>query len=164
MPSAARLFDIAERLFDDGFAVNDALCAKARNRNAGCAQCVESCPAGCLSFEGGSLVFDPDGCTSCAACVAACPTGALSRADVDESSFAELCAGACGMLGGTLVIACEGMLRRVSDLVDMTKVVSVPLPFCAVRRVDCRSSAACACTPRRAFARFLHRVRKESRG
>lgn len=126
MPSTARLFDIAERLFDDGFAVNNALCAKARNRNAGCAQCVESCLAGCLSFEGGSLVFDPDGCTSCAACVAACPTGALSRADVDESSFAERCVDACGMLGGTLVIACEGMLRRVSDLVDMTRVVSVP--------------------------------------
>lgn len=126
MPGAASLIDVAERLFDDGFAVNESLCVKARNRNAGCARCVESCAAGCLSFEEGSLVHDSDRCIACAACVAACPTGALSRADVDELSFTERCADACGLLDGTLVIACEGILRRASGLVDMTKVVSVP--------------------------------------
>jgi len=44
----------------------------------GCAECVEVCSAGAISFNEGVAVIDQEVCTGCGSCVEECPTDAIS--------------------------------------------------------------------------------------
>lgn len=45
---------------------------------SGCRACVEACPTGAVSVEGGKLAVDMGRCLFCADCVAVCPEGAVA--------------------------------------------------------------------------------------
>jgi len=44
----------------------------------GCGRCVEACPVGALSLDGGRVVVDEDTCAGCGVCVEECPNEAIS--------------------------------------------------------------------------------------
>lgn len=49
----------------------------------GCGECVDCCPAQCLSLVDGKCVFDESGeCLGCETCVTICPNGAPSLSEV----------------------------------------------------------------------------------
>lgn len=43
----------------------------------GCEECVESCPAECISMKDNIAVIEEPECTECGACVDDCPEGAI---------------------------------------------------------------------------------------
>lgn len=45
----------------------------------GCEECVEACPAECISMKDDVAVIDAGECTECSACVDACPAEAISE-------------------------------------------------------------------------------------
>ena len=55
--------------------VDHDLCAARR----GCRACVDVCPQGAISLEGGRITHDRNVCEPCGRCVTACPTGATEN-------------------------------------------------------------------------------------
>ena len=55
-----------------------ALCTHAAQGIAGCARCVDACPAGAIRSDGAALEVDPYLCQGCATCILVCPTGAMA--------------------------------------------------------------------------------------
>ena len=43
----------------------------------GCEECVEACPAECITMQNDVAVIDGSECTECSACVDACPAEAI---------------------------------------------------------------------------------------
>jgi len=48
-----------------------------RKRCRGCGRCVERCPTGALSLEGGKVILDEGRCIGCGECIALCPYKAI---------------------------------------------------------------------------------------
>lgn len=130
MPAVEHLVGLAERLSERPFFVDEKLCVKARNRNAGCARCAEACPLGCLVVDGGAPELDVLACAGCGACAAACPSGALDVGAPGDDELLEASFPACSATGGDVVFACRDLLDRVSGMVDPSKIVSVPCLAC----------------------------------
>lgn len=59
-------------------AVEERICAHARNRITGCTNCLDVCPAGAISPAGDHITVDPGLCEGCGLCASVCPTGAIS--------------------------------------------------------------------------------------
>lgn len=45
----------------------------------GCCTCLEGCPVGAISEDGGVCVINPDMCIECGACAASCPMGVIDQ-------------------------------------------------------------------------------------
>jgi NAD-dependent dihydropyrimidine dehydrogenase PreA subunit len=43
----------------------------------GCEECVEECPAECITMKDGVAVIDESECTECGACIDTCPAEAI---------------------------------------------------------------------------------------
>ncbi len=80
-------------------------CVLVRNRHATCGRCAEACTSGCISFDGGRVVVDPDLCVGCATCATVCPTGALEPQEPSDRQLYEACARS--MAKGRVALACE---------------------------------------------------------
>lgn len=49
----------------------------------GCGECVDSCPAECLSVEDGKCVYDEEvGCMGCETCMTVCPNQAITMTEL----------------------------------------------------------------------------------
>ncbi|MBI5492640.1 MAG: 4Fe-4S binding protein [Deltaproteobacteria bacterium] len=65
-------------------------CQRRRYAKSDCALCAEACPAaGCVTFEGASVVVDSSVCVGCGICTTACPTGALELKGLPEKGLLE---------------------------------------------------------------------------
>ncbi len=65
-------------------------CQRRRYARSDCALCVEACPvAGCVTFDGHSVVVDSSVCVGCGICTTACPTGALEIKGLPEKRLLE---------------------------------------------------------------------------
>jgi ferredoxin len=60
--------------------VDSQRCVRAWHKDATCDRCVQVCPTGAITLEGG-LSADPDVCVRCGACLNVCPTGAFEGYD-----------------------------------------------------------------------------------
>lgn len=54
------------------------ICAHGRNKQVGCSNCLDACPAGAIAPDGDIVIIDDGICGGCGSCSAACPTGAVS--------------------------------------------------------------------------------------
>ncbi len=45
----------------------------------GCEECVEACPAECITMKDDVAVIDAGECTECSACIDACPADAITE-------------------------------------------------------------------------------------
>ena len=66
-------------------AVNQARCAKVRNRNVECLKCAQACTSGCISLIDGELVIDSSKCVGCGTCATVCPTCALEARNPSDA-------------------------------------------------------------------------------
>ncbi len=65
-------------------------CQRRRYAKSECALCAEVCPiAGCISFDGPSVVVDNGSCVNCGICTTACPTGSLELSGLSEKELLE---------------------------------------------------------------------------
>lgn len=77
-------FEALDRIFNrPSLQVQQEQCLNNRHRKAGCADCIEACPAGALAYgpdedRNDRLHVNLEQCTACGVCQGACPTGALS--------------------------------------------------------------------------------------
>ncbi len=61
-------------------AVEAMQCLRARDKTAACNRCVQVCPTGAITLDGGVQV-NAEACIRCGLCLHTCPTGALSGSD-----------------------------------------------------------------------------------
>lgn len=68
-------------VFLQGCNINCKYCHNPETRRLcrGCGKCVESCPAGALSMDGGEVRFDWEKCKACDTCIHVCPYDASPR-------------------------------------------------------------------------------------
>jgi ferredoxin len=59
-------------------------CLNGRHEAAGCAVCLDACPAAAIILDGPRVELRPQRCTGCGACLPACPTEVFSCSDWDE--------------------------------------------------------------------------------
>lgn len=64
-------------------------CLRTRFSESDCRHCVDSCPHGAVSFDGG-LTIHPDLCRGCLLCTAVCPVGALEQTSNFLTCLAQL--------------------------------------------------------------------------
>jgi pyruvate formate lyase activating enzyme len=102
-----------------------------KNKCIACGECIEACPAHCLSITNTSVVIDRNACTRCFLCTRACPSTALQikgrwytidelveQILKDKDFFAES-GGGLTLSGGEVLIqaaAAEVLLCRVKEL------------------------------------------------
>ena len=88
-----------------------------QERCTGCGHCVELCPAGALTIDGGHAVVDHTLCRHCETCISACPQGALAAA------------------GAPIIAAPEPRLpqARPVTVIDVRPAPAAPVPW--TRRV-----------------------------
>ncbi|MEI6386676.1 MAG: 4Fe-4S binding protein [Spirochaetota bacterium] len=71
--------------------------------------CIEACPVGAISCEGGLVLIDAETCTGCEACVLVCPSQAIIMGE-GIALKCDFCGGApeCVKACGTLAISRKG--------------------------------------------------------
>jgi len=85
--------------------VDASRCLRMRFSESSCRLCVDICPHGAVSLDGG-LVIDPQQCRGCLLCTAVCPVGALEQSSDFSSCLAQLAKVSEPVLGCFLTKEC----------------------------------------------------------
>lgn len=73
----------------DDLVVDASRCLRMRFSESSCRHCVDSCPHGAVTLDGG-LTIDLEQCRGCLLCTAACPVGALEQHNDFSACLAQL--------------------------------------------------------------------------
>lgn len=96
--------------------VDQARCAKVRNRNVECLKCAQACTSGCISLVDGELVVDASKCVGCGTCATVCPTCALEARNPTDAQLMAACV--ARVRDGEVVVMCSQLKHAVEELVD----------------------------------------------
>lgn len=86
-------------------------CLRRRLSTCTCSLCLDSCPAGALSFHQGQVRLDRGKCTDCLSCVAVCPNEALAT----NWTLEEMLRSVRKLSAKQPVVACSRQSRRSAD-------------------------------------------------
>ncbi|MFQ9741047.1 MAG: 4Fe-4S binding protein [Slackia sp.] len=104
-------------------AVNQARCAKVRNRNVECLKCAQACTSGCISLVDGELVVDSSKCVGCGTCATICPTCALEARNPSDAELLNACLAA--RCGNSVEICCSQLAAALDGFIDKEKYAQV---------------------------------------
>lgn len=137
-------------------AVDQARCAKVRNRNVECLKCAQACTSGCISLVDGELVIDSSKCVGCGTCATVCPTCALearnpSDAELLNACLAARCDDSVEICCSQLAVALDGFIDKEKyaqvvclGRVDETLVCELAARGVSDIRLGCGDCSACA--------------------
>ncbi|MFR3273267.1 MAG: 4Fe-4S binding protein, partial [Slackia sp.] len=114
-------------------AVNQARCAKVRNRNVECLKCAQACTSGCISLIDGELVIDSSKCVGCGTCATVCPTCALEARNPSDAELLNACLAA--RCDDSVEICCSQLAAALDGLIDKEKYAQVVCPAALTRRL-----------------------------
>ncbi len=126
MPGIESMLGLLTKLQQVDLTITQGRCVRVRNKNVSCMRCVEACTSGCISYEDGELLINPERCISCGTCATACPTGAIEPSSPTDPALVKLAYAARSGAEGESVIACTQLLQQVDGLYDKDKLVAVP--------------------------------------
>lgn len=104
-------------------AVDQARCAKARNRNVECLKCAQACTSGCISLVDGELVIDSSKCVGCGTCATVCPTCALEARNPSDAELLNACLAA--RCDDSVEICCSQLAAALDGFIDKEKYAQV---------------------------------------
>lgn len=133
----------------DDLTVDASRCLRMRFSESGCRRCIDICPHGAVSLEGG-LAIDPEQCRGCLLCTAICPSGALEQGSDFSACLARLLRVPEPVLGcirnkdhSHVSLACLGGLSEEHLLTlchSLTGTLTLHLTACS----DCQNSTMIA--------------------
>ena len=104
-------------------AVDQARCAKVRNRNVECLKCAQACTSGCISLVDGVPVIDSSKCVGCGTCATVCPTCALEARNPSDAELLNACLAA--RCDDSVEICCSQLAAALDGFIDKEKYAQV---------------------------------------
>lgn len=101
-------------------AVDQARCAKVRNRNVECLRCAQACTSGCISLVDDELVVDSSKCVGCGTCATVCPTCALEARNPSDAELLGACLAA--RRDDSVSICCSRLVEALEGVLDESAV------------------------------------------
>lgn len=123
MAGGRSVLGLLELVDSEAIVVQQARCAKVRNRNVECLKCADACTSGCITLSEGSLVVDAAACVGCGTCATVCPTCALEARNPSDAELLDAClrARCCN----EVVVMCDPACRALAGLFDESAVAGV---------------------------------------